>query len=412
MGKINYLAILYQGARNQLDLCTQIKRQRLFYSRIGDFLSVDTHQRRISFNCAVKCYQEMGDLENCPEAVRKWKNLNWYNWRNWQFNSVHILVPNTAFEYNIPTQMLVADHNMAITAVDDSTVATLSQIVSAFWRQKTSQKWSQVAEDKELWYIGFQHSHSISSALEGRFGPHGGHRATGKLASLVHTRKGKSRIAMADEDLKRVITQALEMKLPGSAPITSLALQPSFMMSQVHKPQHPHFDYSWDPKKKNRGVRNVSDSSNYWIGFLPVTDSGQFLQIWKYQPNIQEEQHGEIVFIPKGTLLLVPGHTLHAGGFRAASELGNKGAHGRVHFYIYPGHDVAPIDRHTNEYWDPHTDRRVRLSTKYKNSELLDGILSGGIWCDSMQWSFFQGECPIEKEVGATPKVKKNKKLS
>ena len=227
------------------------------------------------------------------------------------------------------------------------------------------------------------------------------------MAILIHTKQGQSKIAMADNDIKRVVTQALESKLPDRAPITSLALQPSFMMSQVHKPQHPHFDYSWKSNGNRRG-RPCQSHRRYWIGFLPVTDSGQFLQFWRYQPDTKDEQEGEIVFIPKGHLLIVPGDTLHGGGFRAANDYGNQGAHGRVHFYIYPEHDVAPIDRHTNEYFDPNTDRKVRLTAMYKNSQLLDGILSGGEWSDSMEWSFFQGECPIEKRVGVPPKVKKH----
>ena len=212
---------------------------------------------------------------------------------------------------------------------------------------------------------------------------------------------------MTDEDIKCAVTKALESKLPYCAPITSLALQPSFMMSQVHKPQHPHFDYSWHSNNEKRG-RTCQNPSRYWIGFLPVTDSGQFLQFWRYQKDIEEPQKGQIVFIPKGHLVIVPGDTLHGGGFRAYTENGNRGSHGRVHFYIYPGHDVAPIDRHTNEYRDPNTNRKVKLTVMYKNSGLLDGILSGGEWCDSMQWSFFQGECPIEQRAGVQPKVKKH----
>lgn len=408
---INYHAILYQGARNQLDLCTQKKRQRLFYSRIGDFSTAAYECKlRVPFKCASRFYQESGELGDSPAEVSKWKSSNWYNWRNWQLHSIHVLVANSFFEHSPPTQKLVSDLHMAITIVDDSTVDILRELVAELWRRRSYQKWDRTNQDKALRYIGFPNSHSVLSALDGYFDKHGGHVATGKLYRLLRSKKGRQRISLADEDIRDAVVRELECKLKKGTKISPIAIQPSFMMSEVHKPQLPHFDYSSGVKNRTREVELGDNPSRYWIGFLPVTDSGQFLQFWNYEPNVVGEKKGEIVFIPKGHLVIVPGNTLHGGGFRAATELGNEGAHGRVHFYIYPGHEVAPIDKHINELRDPSKGRRVPLDVHYKNSDLLDGVLRGGDWCQSMNWSFFQGECPIDKETGIEARPKKHRR--
>lgn len=396
--KISYQTILYQGARNQIDFSTQLKRQKLFYSRIGDFLAADTKHSRIPFTRAAKCYQATKDLENTAVAVQYWRQLNWYNWRNWQLQSIHVLVANSKFNYNLLTQQFFADHNMAITLVANDTISVLHKLMSELWRKRKNQPWKKVAQDRELWYMPFPPSHNFLSAIDSRFQKYGGYRATGELHDLIHGERERNDIACADDDIKEAILRELQSKLNTSSS-RSVSFQPSFMMSQVHKPQEPHFDYRWDTKDRRGEFAN--NQIRFWIGFLPLTDSGQFMQFWKYDPNIQEEIKGEIAFIPKGHLLIVPGNTLHGGGFRAETRSGNKGAHARVHFYIYPGHETCPMTQHSNEYFDPYSrDRSIRLSKQYKNSDLLEGVLSGGKWGDSMNWNFFEGECPIDKETG------------
>ena len=168
------------------------------------------------------------------------------------------------------------------------------------------------------------------------------------------------------------------------------------MVLAVHKPQDAHFDYRGEDFKKG----------DFWIGFLPITEYGQFLQIWEYRENIQEVQKGEIIFIPKGQLVLMKGNSLHGGGFRAETTSGNEGAHARLHFYVYPGVESCQIDIHGNENFDPSKRTSVRLSEYYKDSDLLGGVAEGGEWYDSMNWNFFQGECPIDKDTGVELKVK------
>jgi hypothetical protein len=47
-------------------------------------------------------------------------------------------------------------------------------------------------------------------------------------------------------------------------------------MSANHKHQEPHFDY------KGKEWKNAT---RYWLGFLPITDYGQFLKLWDYNKD-------------------------------------------------------------------------------------------------------------------------------
>jgi hypothetical protein len=72
------------------------------------------------------------------------------------------------------------------------------------------------------------------------------------------------------------------------------------------------------------------------------------LQFWTKTGN----EKGEIVFIPKGQMLMVPGDTIHGGGFRADHRTDGAHAHMRLHFYVYPGTNqcVYAIKEHKNDY--------------------------------------------------------------
>ncbi|EEC47032.1 predicted protein [Phaeodactylum tricornutum CCAP 1055/1] len=89
-------------------------------------------------------------------------------------------------------------------------------------------------------------------------------------------------------------------------------------------PQNAHIDYQWDDL-------DGSDPMPY-LGFLPLTKAGMFLQLWTGNPDDGVIKMGNIVFVPWGKLLLVPGNTVHGGGFRTGNH-GNL----RAHFYIHFG---------------------------------------------------------------------------
>ena len=394
---MNYQSILYQGGRYRIDSCTQKKRQKLFYARIGDVLAAKPACFLIRLNHAAMCYQKSDDLENDVDVVRIWKKKNASNWTFWKLGSIRIMAANSRFNYNDGTKKLVSAHGIRIGRISDDSVKLLQDLMNCLWQPGTSPRpyWKNVTEDKALFYTTFPHAHNVISGLDLQFSQAGGgYRATRSLAAmLTHKRRY---IEKADMDIKKVILKLLNEKRDGGTMITKVAYQPSFLVSAVHKPQHPHFNF------KGSDLKN----QNFWIGFLPITEYGQFLQIWKYQENIKEEQKGEIIFIPKGHMVMMRGTSLHGDGFRAETTSGNAGAHARLHFCIYPEVESCQIDVHGNEYMDPSRKAKVPLSRYYKNSDLLGGVAEGGDWCDSMNWNFFQGECPIDEETGLEQKVK------
>ena len=401
---IGYQRILYQGARNQIDSRTQIKRQKLFYARVEDFLAIGEDSERIPFTRAAAVYQETGELGEGTEEVKEWRLRNFYNWRNWKLQSIHILLANSSMKFNAATKDLVESIGIGIALVSEESLAVLNPILSELWKLRRKNVWKKVTQDKHQWFLPFPASHTILSALDALFCSEvRGNRATGELRNLITTAHCRSAIGRVDDEIRDVILEELNKKNTGTMTIKKVAFQPSFLVSEVHYPQSPHFDYK---DEKDRRGDDVEYRAKFWIGFLPLTEKGQFLQIWKYEKNRTEESKGDIVFIPKGHLVLVRGDTLHGGGFRADTEPGGLGSHGRLHFYIYPDVDECPMNYHGNEYKDPATNRNTTLSATYTNSDLLSGVAEGGGWPESMNWNFFQGECPIDKETGVELKVK------
>ncbi len=120
------------------------------------------------------------------------------------------------------------------------------------------------------------------------------------------------------------------------------------------------------------------------IGFLPLTETGQFLQFWECGQNNQE---GKIVFVPRDELLLVPGKTIHGGGFRADHRTDDSFAHLRLHFYVYPGVTECPFARggHKNDY--------IVKSANYFDNEQLEVAKKGvkGLPESTLGNAFFHG---------------------
>lgn len=116
------------------------------------------------------------------------------------------------------------------------------------------------------------------------------------------------------------------------------------------------------------------------VAFLPLTKTGQFLQMWEpvHGSNPTKPRQGKLVFIPKGQLVLVPGDTIHGGGFRADCRADNLHAHMRLHFYVYPGESRCMIDQHTNSYVENEGYAKYCNNAELKNN------------AKSLQTTFFQ----------------------
>jgi hypothetical protein len=98
--------------------------------------------------------------------------------------------------------------------------------------------------------------------------------------------------------------------------------------------QKPHVDY----KRRKQMMSN-------WIGFVPLTRNGMFIEVWPRRPTrtetrdkvkgvwVDKRLQGSIVYIPYGVALLVRGDTVHAGGMHCDS-FNNPYGNPRLHIYI------------------------------------------------------------------------------
>lgn len=111
--------------------------------------------------------------------------------------------------------------------------------------------------------------------------------------------------------------------------------------------QRPHKDVPTDrlPSKGEDLIRHPC------LGFVPSSQSGMFLQIWP--PNSRHgdpttHYTGEVVYVPSGFMLFLPGDVMHGGGFTTALD-GNP----RLHFVFFsaPAADVL----FKNEYRHPYS---------------------------------------------------------
>lgn len=138
----------------------------------------------------------------------------------------------------------------------------------------------------------------------------------------------------------------------------------SFLTTKSSLPQPAHVDYPWEILQ--------GQGHNLRIGFFPLTDEGMFLQVW---PTIDppEEVEGQVIFIPKGTLLTVPASTIHGGGFRTTEMATCPRGNLRFHLYIATNEAVLPAHQ-TNKYTEP-GDRRKELCRRYVDSKHMDTLM-------------------------------------
>jgi hypothetical protein len=389
-----YDAILRWNAKIQEDVSTQIRKQRLFYSRIGDFLEAKESRERVYFKKSEVIFQQKYNLGTSTEETTHWRKRQVNYWKRWNFKSIHILQSNSEMLYNARTKDLVAKLGIKIAKVADSTTSTLHELAESIGNNPRT--WSRVSTDGKLWFYPFERCHDLTSALQVHFGSTGtGTRSEGVKQKLADA-KFMKRVEKADEDLRLVFLDMLNQRR-GRRKYKEVAFQPSILTSKVHYPQHAHWDY------KN----GTGEQDDYLIAFLALTDTGQFLQMWDYErkpKNANVKVEGNVVFIPQSELVMVKGNVLHAGGFRAETREDGRGAHLRYHFYVYPGKSEYMIDTHVNE---THDADGLALHTRYVNNKILQGKLDeGGNGYDSLGWGFFQGKCPVDKLTGVEKKRK------
>jgi hypothetical protein len=108
----------------------------------------------------------------------------------------------------------------------------------------------------------------------------------------------------------------------------------AFLKSPGYAPQAPHTDFREEGFiEKSRG--------NVFLAFVPLTRAGMFLQIWPVDHEDEDEDapcRGRVLFIPYGKAVLVPGDTIHGGGFLSCPLMENL----RLHFYIYLHGQMPP----------------------------------------------------------------------
>jgi len=275
------------------------------------------------------------------------------DWDKWKLNTIHILRGDCEWQYNNKTRELCSKLNVRVRAISGETTKFLEELFGKVMDSATTRKqWKRVAVDRKLLYISFENCFNIQSAIDGYFTPHGGGgRLPDKIKSMKEKRNGEYERKLGDCDSE--IKQALINMCSGEW--NDMAFQTSLISSDVHKPQGAHIDYDTD----------LGYDKKYLVAFLPLTETGQFLQLWE-KSNTGGQVRGEIVFIPRGQLVLVPGHTIHGGGFRADIRHDNIDAHMRLHFYVYPGKQTNQIQQHKNVYMDE--------SVYLQNVDLLDKL--------------------------------------
>jgi hypothetical protein len=389
-----YDAILRWNAKIQEDVSAQVRKQRLFFSRIDDFLEAKGKRERVYLNKAEETFQQRFNLGTSKKETTHWRKRAVNFWKRWNFAAIHILQSNSEMMYNVETKELVSKLDIRIAKVSDSTTSTLYELAESI--EKCPRKWSRVAQDKKLWYYPFENCHDLTSALQVHFGQTGKGSRSEEIKRKLADGEFMMRVQEADKDLRDVFLEMLNRQ-KGRKKYTEVAYQPSILMSKVHHPQEAHWDYQ----------NNTGAQEEYLIAFLALTRTGQFLQLWEYEKNpenIEGEVEGNVVFIPHSELVMVKGNVLHAGGFRAETGEDGRGAHMRIHFYVYPGKKRCMIPLHINETKDS---EGLYLRKRYVDNKILQGKLDEGGNCyESLGWTFFQGKCPVDKLTGVEQKRK------
>jgi hypothetical protein len=102
-----------------------------------------------------------------------------------------------------------------------------------------------------------------------------------------------------------------------------------------------------------------------FIGFMPVTQDGMFLQVWNGAGP------AKLVYIPYGYFLLLPGDTVHAGWMCTSLQKYNY----CIHFYILISKEIGHLSRkesyifeNMNQYHDEESMPKEELCLSHFNA--------------------------------------------
>jgi len=174
-----------------------------------------------------------------------------------------------------------------------------------------------------------------------------------RTVDRVDNKNDKRTFDDVEEHLKPIIANTL------NTPEEMCSIVSAYLVSQGFAPQVCHYDFVEKDRLKLQG--------NIHLGLCPLTKSGCYLQAWPRRENPGALQHGVVLFIPKGRILLLPGDTIHGGGFVSDDQTQDL----RLHFYIYTNGEKPKINH--NEYLSleeyPH-------SPHLQPGELLDRVFT------------------------------------
>jgi hypothetical protein len=89
--------------------------------------------------------------------------------------------------------------------------------------------------------------------------------------------------------------------------------------------QVSHVDFEHDIQRNNAA-----------ISFTPLDEVGMFLQVWINNEPEQEEA-GTIIYLPFGSVVMLPKYCIHAGGFAFTLDSKAKVNSYRMHLYVFAG---------------------------------------------------------------------------
>jgi len=168
----------------------------------------------------------------------------------------------------------------------------------------------------------------------------------GGIASLkpkrVRYRKFSHLNSKADRDTIKLlrpfytlVSGALSTLVSGALNVAedNLSIEFAMLKSQGYATQLPHYDFPQTVLNKHPG--------HIFLGLTPLTEAGAYLQLWqKDQPG----EPGNVVYIPYGHLLVMPGDTLHGGGFQQCSQ--SLDPRLLLYIYIRPAVAVENMNRY------------------------------------------------------------------
>ena len=334
-----YRDILDLGGSNASLKIKQTLRQRLFYARIPDYMSASPQAKQIKTDKCLETFKKHNwAVDEGDEEEKKGKSTHRLRnrWDSWRFNKIHILRGDSEILYNEKTKNLVDKFKIKVESLHADNVDFLEQLFMLVGNRR--RRLGGVSVDKKLLFLPFKNCTTITNALQVFY--------TMKNASKSKDEKQfmdgenyNTRLCKADDEIKE------KLKLMIGNDTKEVAYQTSVLVTAVHHPQEPHVDYDMA----------TGNHKKYMVAFLPLTETGQFLQMWEPNTGVEGQPLpvGDLIFIPRGQLVLVPGDTIHGGGFRADTRSDNGLTHLRLHFYVYPGETTCMVASHKNQWLNP-----------------------------------------------------------